>query len=51
VIMNYEELIKYFRMIHESDHKIWFTIEEIIKKFKENESIGVGQRRSNLPLK
>jgi uncharacterized membrane-anchored protein YitT (DUF2179 family) len=44
VIMNYEELIKYFRMIHESDHKIWFTIEEIeeiIKKFKENESIGV----------
>jgi len=36
-----DELIKYFREIHESEHKIWFTmeeIEEIIKKFKEDES-------------
>jgi hypothetical protein len=35
--MDVEELIKYFREIHEGEHKIWFTIEEIediIKKFQ-----------------
>ena len=33
-----EDLIKLFRQIHENEHKIWFTfeeIEEIIKKYKE----------------
>ena len=37
-----EELINKFREVHEKEHKIWFTIEEIevlIKKFeKELES-------------
>jgi hypothetical protein len=37
-----EDLIKKFREVHEKEHKIWFTIEEIedlIKKFeKELES-------------
>jgi hypothetical protein len=32
-----EELIKKFREVHESEHKIWLTIEEsedLIKKFQ-----------------
>jgi hypothetical protein len=32
-----DELIKCFREIHESEHKIWFTIEEIEKIIKEYE--------------
>jgi hypothetical protein len=35
--MNVDELIKYFREIHESEHKIWFTIEEIEKIINEYE--------------
>jgi hypothetical protein len=30
-----DELIEYFRQIHESEHKIWFTIKEIEKIIKE----------------
>lgn len=36
--MDIEQLIKVFREIHENEHKIWFTfeeIEEILKKQKE----------------
>ncbi len=33
-----DELIEYFRQIHESEHKIWFTIEEIEKIIKEYET-------------
>jgi len=30
-----EELIEYIRSIHEQEHKIWFTFEEIEKLIKE----------------
>lgn len=34
-----EELIEYIRSIHENEHKIWFTFEEIEKIINEfNES-------------
>jgi len=36
--MNLQELIDYFRKINETEHKIWFTIEEIEKIIKEYES-------------
>ena len=36
--MDIDELIKYFRKIHEKEHKIWFTVEEIEKIIKEYES-------------
>jgi hypothetical protein len=35
--MNVDELVEYFREIHENQHKIWFTIEEIEKIIKEYE--------------
>lgn len=39
--MDYNKLIEYIRQIHKSEHKIWFTfeeIEQIIKKFEKDES-------------
>jgi hypothetical protein len=30
-----EGLIKKFREVHEKEHKIWFTIEEIVKIIEE----------------
>lgn len=30
-----EELIEKFREVHETEHKIWFTIEEIVKIIEE----------------
>lgn len=32
-----EELIKKFREVHENEHKIWFTIEEIVKIIEEHD--------------
>lgn len=35
--MELDKLIEFFRQIHESEYKIWFTMEEIekiIKKYK-----------------
>jgi len=34
-MMDIDELIKYFREIHEGEHKIWFTIEEVEKIIKD----------------